>query len=406
MIENVPAPRNGSLPLVMLVMFLDVLCYGMTLPLLPLYAQTLGGDATLAGLIAAGYAVMQLVSGPLLGALSDRHGRKPVLVACLLGTVVSYAIVAVALLSGLPLWYALVLAVLIDGITGGNLTTAYAYVSDTAAPERRAVALGAAGAAFGFGVMAGPALGAALLSSEARLSVPALAAAATAIVNALIGALLLPESLAREQRARQLTWTPASGITTIRDLLRAQPTARWLLSAIFLANVAFAGLQTNFPLFSAARFEWSAQQTSAFFAFVGLCAVVTQGGLIRIAQRLCSDRVLVLGGMLVLAAGLTAVAVAPSGALLFPAAGLAVLGSGLSLPILSAILSTALPADQQGALMGGTQTVIALANIAAPLVAAAAFTMIAVNAPYLVAAGIVLMGFGAATRGLAQAKAA
>jgi MFS transporter, DHA1 family, tetracycline resistance protein len=403
--KNVPAPRNGSLPLVMLVMFLDVLCYGMTLPLLPLYAQTLGGGVALAGAVASGYAAMQLLSGPLLGALSDRHGRKPVLSACLVGTVLSYAIVASALLSGQPLWPALIVAVLIDGVTGGNLTTAYAYVSDSATPERRAIAIGAASAAFGLGVMAGPALGAALLAPDpSQLWVPGVAACAIAVVNALIGAVLLPESLPADRRAARIDWTPASGFTTLRDLLRGASSLRGLFAAVFFANLAFSGLQANFPLFSAVRFGWSAQQTSLFFAFVGLCAVVTQGGLIRVAQRVCGDRALVLGGLAVLAAGLAAIAAVGRGELLYPAAAVAAIGSGLCLPVLSALLSNALPTDRQGALMGATQTVIALANIAAPLIASAAFAGIAINAPYWIAAGLVGLGFFAAARGLSASQ--
>jgi MFS transporter, DHA1 family, tetracycline resistance protein len=391
----------------MLVMFLDVLCYGMTLPLLPLYAQSLGGGVALAGAIASGYAGMQLFSGPLLGALSDRHGRKPVLLACLAGTVLSYAIVAGALLSGLPLWSALILAVLIDGITGGNLTTAYAYVSDSSAPERRAIAIGAASAAFGLGVMAGPALGAALLAPEpSRLWVPGLAACAIAIVNALIGTALLPESLTVERRAVRVTWTPASGFTTLLDLLRDAPTLRGLFASVFLANVAFSGLQANFPLFSAARFGWTAQQTSLFFAFVGLCAVATQGGLIRVAQRVYSDRALVLGGLGALTIGLATIAAVTRAEMLYPAAAVAAIGSGLCLPVLSALLSNALPADRQGSLTGGIQTVIALANIAAPLIAAAAFASIALSAPYWIAAGLVGLGFFAAARGLSTSHTA
>jgi MFS transporter, DHA1 family, tetracycline resistance protein len=401
-VKRRPAPDTPSLSILLLVMFLDVLCYGMTLPLLPLYTQALGGAAAMAGAIAAGYATMQLVSGPLLGALSDQHGRKPVLLVCFAGTVLSYTLVAGSLVSGLPLWPALVVAVLIDGITGGNLSTAYAYISDSSTPERRAVALGTAGAAFGLGIMLGPVLGGTLSTSGLRL--PAIIAACIALLNLLISTLWLRESLPSERRAAQLRWTLSSGFDTLRALLREAPGSRGLLAAIFFANLAFAGLQVNFPLFSAARFNWNAQQISYFFAFVGLCAVLTQGLLLRIVRRFMHDHTLALSGLVALALGLLAVALVPSGAALYVAAGIAALGSGVCLPVLSALLSNALPDDRQGALMGGTQTIIALANIGAPLIATAAFTLIAINAPYLTAAGIVLLGLVAAARAFGQIK--
>lgn len=379
--------------IILLILFIDVLCYSMIAPLLPLYIAQLGLEglptAPIAGALAALYAAMQLISGPVLGSLSDRHGRKPVLLACVLGTAASFALLATV--HTLP---ALVLAVLLDGLTGGNLTAAYAYVADISTPERRAHRLALAGAAFGFGVMAGPALGG--IVSAAGLYVPAQVAFGLALTNIATGALLLPESLPASQR-RQQPRHRAPG--PLRQLFGLRAVS-WLLLAVFAANLAFAGLQSNFPLYSLTRFAWTPRDTGGFFAFVGLCAVITQGGLLRVLQPRLGDRRLIRGGLAVLATGLAGIALAAEGWQLFPATALAALGSGLSLPTLSALASARLRPDQQGLLMGGTQTLLAAANIAAPLLAGAAFEWLAPGAPYLLGAAFAITALLAAQRGL------
>jgi MFS family permease len=368
--------------LILLSVFLDVATYGMVAPLLPLMLTSFGGDAALAGALAAMYATLQLLCGPVLGALADRIGRKPVLFGCLLGTALSYSLLAVW-----PTLPMLVAAMALDGITGGNLSTAYAYIADTSTPDNKAGRIALAGAALGFGVLAGPALGGML--SEWGLYVPLAAAAVIALLNTLGGGVLLPESLPFERRVSGVA--PALGfLATLRGVGKAvrRAEAGGALLAILLANLAFGGLQSNFPLYVQQRFDWSAREVSYFFAFVGLCAVLTQGVLLRVLQPRLAAGVLIKGGLVALGAGLAALAGTPLGAGLYPAAALAALGSGLGLPMLSALLSNRVAPEEQGRMMGAVQTAVALANIGAPLIAGAAFVWVGANAPYWIAAAL------------------
>ncbi len=368
-------------------MFLDVATYGMVAPLLPLLLSSFGGDAMLAGALAALYAGMQLLCGPAIGALSDRIGRKPVLLGCLLGTALSYGLLAVW--PSLPM---LVFAITLDGVTGGNLSTAYAYIADVSTPASKPGRIALAGAAFGFGVLAGPAAGGFL--SGWGLYAPLAAAALIALINACGGAALLPESLPPDRRAPRSAPTP-SLLETLRSAIApmGRTGAGSALLSILLANLAFGGLQSNFPLFGQQRFGWSAREVSYFFAFVGLCAVLTQGALLRVLQTRLSAALLIQGGLGVMGIGMVALASAPISAGLFPAAALAALGSGLGLPMLSALLSNNAPADEQGRVMGAVQTSVALANIGAPLIAGAAFVYVNPSAPYWIAA---VLAFAAA----------
>ncbi len=385
MIFKLISKRKASLFPMLLVVFANMLSYGMIAPLLPLYAQNLGGDATTAGSLNATYALMQFVAGPALGALSDRYGRKWLLIACLLGTALSSALVAFAYTLTL-----LFVAVAIDGITGGNLTLAYAVVADITQPERRAHALAMAGAAFGFGVMAGPALGGWL--STYGLFVPPLVACGLTLINAAFAAIVLRESLPVAQRTTQIKRASFNVFAALARLFR-MPQIGLVLGAIFIANFAFSGLQTNFPLFSQQRFNWSPDQIGYFFAFVGLCAVFAQGVLMRHAQSWLGEWRVAQIGLVAFAVGLCGIALAPSAWMLYPYTAVAALGSGLSLPTLSAIASNRTPANQQGALMGGTQTLFSVASIFAPLVAGALFVRVGESAPYVFGALCVMVAF-------------
>lgn len=359
--------------ILLLTIFLDVLAYSMIAPQLPLYVRSFAGSsapsAALAGVLGAAYAFLQLVSGPVTGALSDRHGRRPVLMICLTGTVVAFTLLANA--DSLPVLFA---AVLIDGLTGGNLTTAYAYISDISTTGDRARRLALAGAAFGAGVTFGPAIGA--LFASIGVAAP-LVAVTVAVVNLAVAARWLPA-------VRTVDTTPRrSSAPNAASSILGDHRLRGLLFAIFAANTAFAGLQSNFGLFSADRFAWTVRDTGVFFAFVGACAVLTQGFLLRTLQKYVAPRRLISNGLLLLAVGLAGIAASSSGAILFPLAALAALGSGASLPMISAVAVDRIGTDQRGAFMGLTQSLTAGANIVAPLVAGAAYQWIAPAAPYL-----------------------
>lgn len=368
---------------IFITVFVDMLGYSMMLPLLPFFVTQNGGNAAIAGGLSSFYAFIQLFSGPVLGSLSDRVGRKPVLLACLFGTAIAYALFGLA---G-SLWM-LFAAVLLDGLTGNNLTTSYAYVADVTDEKSRAGGMGMVGAAFGLGLMSGPALGG--LLSQWGLALPAYAAAALALLNVLYGMFFLPESLAPEKRSGQPIRFNALGL--LAELF-ASPKLKKLLAGLFLLNLAFAGLQTNFPLFSNARFGWTAYDNGLFFAFVGVFGVLVQGVLVMRLQPVFGERRLMIAGLACMALGMALVAAVPQANWLYPAVAVAALGSGLAIPSIAGLLSIRADERQQGQLMGGQQSLLSLTNIFGPSLAGLTFTLIAIPAPYWIGAGIVALAF-------------
>ncbi|HMQ31937.1 MAG TPA: MFS transporter [Chloroflexaceae bacterium] len=386
--------RRSPLAIVFGCVLVDMLGYGMVVPLLPFLVRERSESALLVGLLSSLYALVQLLVAPLLGAASDRAGRRPVLIGCLLGSAAAYGLLAAsAALGSLPLTFA---AVAMGGAAGASIPTAQAYIADSTAPEERARGLGLLGAAFGLGLMLGPASGG--LLSVYGLAAPAALAAGLALLNALYALAALPESLTAGRRARQ-PMRPGAVAGQLAAAL-ATPGMRRLLLAIFLLNLAFAGLQSNFPVFSSARFGWGPVANGAFFAFVGACAVLTQGALVGRLQPRLGEPALVIGGLAVMAAGLAATAVAPAGWALYPIVGLMALGTGLAIPSLTSLVSRRAGEGRQGAAMGGVQSLLSLALILGPALAGLLFDAAGPPAPYLAGAALAGAALLAAAAGL------
>jgi len=366
--------RLSPLLFIFVTVFVDLLGYGMVVPLLPFFVQRQQGGATAAGALGSLYALMQLISGPAIGALSDRYGRRPVLLICLLGTAMAYLMLGLA--GSLAVIF---IAIMLDGITGGNLTTAYAYIADVTSLEERARGIGLVGAAFGLGLMAGPALGG--LLSAYGLSLPAFIACTIALANVIFGFFVLPESLPVERRTAAPAWRALNSAAQLMDLFRPAH-IRWLLVSIFTLNLAFSGLQTNFPLYSQARFGWNTLHNGVFFAYVGVCAVFVQGVLFRWIQPRLGEKRLAVGGLGLLTLALAGIALARHDWLMYPVVGLAALGSGVSIPSLTALVSRRVGAGGQGRLMGGSQALLSLTMIIGPTLAGLSFEFVGVGAPY------------------------
>ena len=363
---------------IVITVFIDMLGYGMITLLIPLYVKEQGGSASLAGTLNSLYALMQFMAGPFIGALSDRFGRKPVLLVCLVGTALAFFMLGIA--NSLA-W--IVAAVALDGITGGNLTTAYAYIADVTTPQNRARGMGLVGAAFGLGAMIGPAMGGVL--SQYNLHLPAFVACAIALSNLVFGWVALPESLSASLRTRTISWRSLNAVQQFVGLNKLGRIGI-LLTSMFLLNVAFSGLQTNFPLFAQARFNWDALRIGIFFAFVGICAVFVQGVLFNWLHARIREAYLLIGGLILMTLGLASVAFTQRAEWLYPIVGLAALGSGLGIPSLNSMVSTRVSAGQQGQLMGGVQAILSLALILGPSIAGLAFDRLGSGAPYLVGA--------------------
>lgn len=366
-----------------------MLGYGIMLPLLPFFVQAQDGGAAIAGGLMSMYAAIQLVSGPILGALSDRYGRKPILLLCLLGTGTSYLLLGLA--NSLVVVF---LAVFLDGLTGSNLTLAHAYVADSTTAENRAKGINYSQLAFGLGIMTGPILGG--LLSGYGLSLPALVASFFAFANAAFGFFFLPESLSPERRETKPLSQVFSWAGQFTGIFRRKNIQRFLI-VLFLLNLAFAGLQTNFPLFSNARFGWSPAQNSFFYLYVGLCGVIVQGVLFIRLQTRFGERALIPAGLAFMGIGLAGMALASEPWMLFPAVAIVALGTGVSIPSLTALVSLRVPEHEQGRLMGGNQTLLALTNIFGPTLAGISFDVIAISAPYWLGSVFALVALGIAT---------
>ncbi|GAB4119003.1 MAG: tetracycline resistance MFS efflux pump [Roseiflexaceae bacterium] len=362
-----------QMTIILAAVVVDLLGYGLVVPLLPAVLDELlpaaTQDAALIGLILAGYALLQAIGGPLLGALSDRIGRRPVLLLCLFGTSIGYTLLALAT----NVWM-LVLALLVDAATGANLSVAQAAIADRSSATTRARNFGLVGVAFGLGVTLGPFLAGVLVPFGLRT--PAMAAALLAWLNLVAAWVLLPETHPADQRQAALAFQPKH-----EALL---PSGLWPVLAIMtLMNLAFVGLQSNFPLYSTRQFGWDVAQVAFFFGMVGVFAVFTQALLINLLRRFLSEQPLACLGAVMMAVGLLLFSLAPAGWMLYPTAVVAAIGSSLCIPTLTSLLSQRAGTLSQGRAMAAQQVAINIALVAGPLLAGVSAQWIAPQAPYL-----------------------
>jgi len=373
------APRGPSgrtrLAILFLTVFLDLVGFGIVLPLLPFYADRFGASGTQVGLLITVYSVAQFFLAPLWGRLSDRWGRRPILLLGLVGSAASYVVFAYA--GSLAVLF---LSRVMAGAGGATVPVAQAYIADITPPERRAGNLGLIGAAFGLGFIFGPALGGLLapLSVEA----PGLAAAGLCFGNAVLAFFLLPESLPEEERQARAVHGPGERLRNLGLALRDPTTARILLLS-FLFTIAFAAMQPTFPLFGSVRFGLGERTMGYLFAFLGLISAIMQGGLVRrLVPRLGEVRLIQLSGLPFIA-GLLTIAFAPSVLLLLLGLAFLAVGFGGTLPSIVSLLSREAPAELQGSVLGIGQSVGSLARIIGPFLAGVVYDLQGIAWPYL-----------------------
>ncbi len=397
---------------IFLTVLIDLLGVGILLPLLPYYVKIVeqssipwlaDNRAIVVGALTASFALMQFLFAPVFGALSDRYGRRPVLLISLLGTGIAYILFGLAeylsFLGVETVLAVLFLARILSGIAGATIPTAQAYIADVTTPENRAKGLGMIGAAFGLGFMLGPALGGFL--STISLETPAFVAAGLALANVLFGYFNLPESLPPERRVT----TPARAINPFSRVsaLLQRPSIQPLLIGIFLLNLAFAGLQSNFAVFSDVRFGFGPLDNALIFTLVGFLAVLMQGILIRRLVLAFGEARLAVAGMMLMSVGFVAIAFVPVAWMLFPVIGVVAIGSGMATPSLTSLISRRVAAHEQGSTLGGTQALTSLTMIAGPMFAGFTFDNIDTGAPYYL--GGILIMLAAAVIGSALAPA-
>ncbi len=361
-------PRKPAMGFILVTLFLDILGIGLIIPILPqLIEQLEGGDVSAAshtyGLLGAMYALMQFLFAPILGSLSDRFGRRPVILGSLLGSGLDYLLLAYAPDLG---WF--YVGRLIAGITGANMTAATAYIADVSPPEKRAANFGLIGAAFGLGFIAGPALGGYLGDRDLRL--PFFVAAALTLLNWLYGMFVLPESLAMENR-REFSWKRANPIGSFRSLMK-HPLVFGLAISFFLLNIGQFSTHSTWVLYTGYRYEWSPKQVGLSLAIVGLTVAIVQGGLSRrIIPALGEPRALVVG-LCINVAAMIGYGSATHCWMVYCILALGSFGA-IGAPATQALITGGAEANEQGAVQGALTSLSSVAGFIAPIVSTMLF---------------------------------
>src|SRR6478672_7614181 len=357
--------KRSPLLVIFVTVFIDLVGFGIVIPVLPYYAEgtKFGATPSQVGLLFASYSIMQLIFAPVLGRLSDKHGRRPVLLVSLLGTALGFFILGFAT----TLWM-LFLGRIIDGVSGGNISTAQAYIADVTTKENRAKGMGLIGAAFGLGFVLGPAIGGVL--SRYGIHVPFMFAGALALANGIGVYFYLPESLPKEKR--NVHPHGGSRLLHIFDSL-SDDRFRWLAIINFLIVTGFSMMTTSFALYTQERFGYNAEHNGWLFAYIGILAVLMQGGIFgRLAAKF-GEAPLVVVGSLMLAGSLFLVPyVGPQwGGLAGLLAGMAffAVGNSLSSPAIQSLASKAAGEHDQGKALGTMQAGASLARAVGPFLA-------------------------------------
>ena len=368
---------RSPLFLMALTIFIDFAGFGLILPLLPFWAEHLGANPTEIGLILTIYALAQFIFTPILGSLSDRFGRKPIIIGSLLIEAFSLALTGFA-----GSLVVLLIARFIGGIGASNIGSAQAVVSDVTPSEGRARGMGMIGAAIGLGFVIGPAVGGIL--SPIGPAVPFIVAMVVAIINALLVLFFLPET----HKVREISKTNASGEQTdilpsgLGQLLRNKTLIR-LIVINLLFTTAFTSMEAVFALFSQHMFGWTAKENGYVFAYVGLIIVIIQGGLIGQLVKLFGEQKLLIAGLLMLALGLALLPLSSTLAVMLIALGILSAGNGAVTPTASALLSLTSPRDAQGKVLGLSQGIASLGRIVGPLIAGSIYSLIGPGAPFI-----------------------
>jgi len=358
--------KRSPLIVIFTTVFIDLVGFGIVIPVLPFYAEGTAFNATprMVGLLFASYSIMQLIFSPILGGLSDKHGRRPVLLLSIIGTGIGFLVLGLA-----KTVLMLFIGRILDGITGGNISTAQAYIADITTKENRAKGMGLIGAAFGLGFIFGPAIGGIL--SQWGIHVPFFFAAALCFANAVLLYFRLPETVTADHPAKN-----KAGGRSWRQVANAlkQPRLGFVLIIYFLFIVAFSIMTTSFSLYTMFRFGYDAQHTGYLFAYVGLIAVIIQGGLIGRLVKRFGELPLVIFGAFCFAISLFAVPfVGPAAgglAGLLIGGGVFSMGNSLATPALTSLASKSVGPAEQGTVLGVTQSVASLARAVGPFLAA------------------------------------
>jgi DHA1 family tetracycline resistance protein-like MFS transporter len=397
----VPA-RKPAVTFIFFTILLDVLGFGLLIPVAPTLVQQLGGldesgAAFAVGALSVTYALMSFAFSPALGVLSDRFGRRPVILAALFGSGLDYF--AMALARSLPILY---LTRAINGLSGASFTVANAYVADVTPPEKRAAGFGLVGAAFGLGFVIGPLLGGMLgdptrvipLIGHGDIRYPFYAAGALTLCNWLYGLLVLPESLPRERRGH-LTWARANPLGALRGLGR-YPLVAGLAASFFLSYLAQFGMHVTWALYTMHRFHWTPADIGLSLFAVGMGAAIVQGGLARRIIPVIGEKRAVLWSLALGALCFAGYGAVPEGWMMYPIIVVGAL-AGVGQPAAQSLITRTVRPYEQGAIQGALQSLQMIAAIFGPLIGAGVFGYFTSDkapvsipgAPFFVGAGLI-----------------
>jgi len=381
---------TSPVPTLFLIVFVDLVGFGLVIPLLPFYAVRFAASPQQVTLLLAIYSLMQLFTAPLWGKLSDRVGRRAVLTISMAASVFAYLWIG----SATTLWM-LFAARACAGACAGNIAAAQAYIADITKPEERAKGMGLIGAAFGLGFIIGPALGGLLAGNDpatADVQTPAWVAASLSFIALCGVVVLLPESLPADRR--RVPGPSRSRLGALLDVLR-RPVLSRLMMTFFLVILAFAGMESTFALWAMEQFDWGPGQVGYVFAFVGLLSAVLQGGLIGGLTRRFGEERLLLCGLALIAIGLLVLPAARTVEVLSVAVSALALGMGLTQPSLNSLISRRAGREEQGEVLGVSQSVGSLSRVLGPAAAGYFFGEFGRNAAFfwgaaLIAAALIL----------------
>lgn len=361
--------NKKALLFIFITLLVDCTGIGIIIPVVPTLIQQLTGGsvsdaATYGGWLTFAYAIMQFVFSPILGGLSDRYGRRPVLLISLLGLGIDYLFLFFAP----DLWW-LFVGRLIAGVCGASFTTASAYIADISTNENRAQNFGMVGAAFGLGFIVGPLLGS--VFSHWGVRVPFLAAAALSLLNWIYGYFVLPESLSKENR-RAFDWKRANPLGSLLHL-RRYPAILGLVLSIVLIYIAGHAAQSTWTYYTMEKFKWNEQWIGYSISFVGVSVALVQGGLIRFTQKIWGSKKSVFIGLCLYVVGFTLFAFASKGWMMF-AFMVPYALAGIAGPSLQSLISGNIPANEQGELQGALTSLISVTSIVGPLLMTGLFS--------------------------------
>lgn len=375
-----PSPRQSLLVLFSVVV-LDLIGFGIVVPILPFYAKQFGANATAVGLLLASYSAMQFLFSPVWGRLSDRIGRKKVLLLTIAGSALSLGFLGFA--DSLALLF---VGRLLSGAFAANISVASAYATDVTSEENRSKAMGLIGAAFGIGFLLGPALGGVL--SRHGYHVPFLAAAGLSALNLVYAFVQLPEPAHHHRVVEEKIQT---------SLLKDHPSVGRLCVIYFVFTVAVNQLESTFAFFMMQRFAYDAIHVAYILAMMALIMVGIQGGLIRTLSQRYGETFLLIAGSLMLTVSFAAVPWSPTVALLLLPLGIASVGRAISQPALMSLVSKKSPPHRRGAVMGTFQASASLGRVIGPMIAGYLFD-VSIPYPFYLAGGLMVVVFALATR--------